>query len=152
MRYLKAILVIGIMVFFSWVSVSTVNAGSYVGDYCWQWQISEEGDTDTGIIRVAVTDMGNGHYFLNGKVTGEGEPSIQAIHGNAEIVGNKVYMTLNGAGADPEEMCTYTVCVVLDWPSLNGTLEVIEICHEYDSQEIEGGHVGPGTVTFIPCP
>jgi len=152
MRPLKAMLVIGIMVFLTWVSVSTVNAGTYIGDYCWRYEVTHNGDTDTGIIRVAVTDMGNGHYFLNGKVTEEGEPTIQATHGNAEIANDKVYLTLNTAGADHEEMCADTTYIVLDWPSLNGTFEVIGICYKYDSQKIEGEHVGPGTVTFITCP
>ena len=152
MRPLKAMLVIVIMVFFTWVSVSTVNAGTYIGDFCWRWEISAEGGTETGIIRVAVTDMGNGHYFLNGKIIEEDEPSIQATHGNAEIAGDKVYMTLNTTEADHEEMCAYTIYVVLNWPSLNGTFESIGLCYKYDSQVIVKDYVGPETATFITCP
>jgi len=159
MRLLKTMLVVVIIIMssFAWISVSNVNAGTYLGDFCWSIEGEIEGVSYTSIMQVAVTDMGNGHYFLNGKETHteEGETVIGAVHGNAEIVGDKVYMTLHSANSSPDGMGAWTEYVVLDWPSLDGTMEFVGISHEYDpeaTQPTELEHFGPWTVTFITCP
>lgn len=158
MRFLKTILVVVTMSSFIWISVSNVKAGTYIGDFCWEFEFPIEEETITGIMQVAVTDMGNGHFFLNGKMshTEEGETIIQAIHGNAEIAGDKVYVTVQSALRIPDDgMGAYTEYIVLDWPSLNGTIELLGIWHEYDPEATEPTeleYLGPGTVTFIECP
>lgn len=126
------------------IAISGAHAGNYLGEFCW---LCEDGS----IMRIAITHMGNGHYLLNGKMT-EPEGVIQAIHGNAEIVGDKVYITTNSTRSTAEETDASMCHMVLDLATLNGNMESLQICHDSTSKEKHLKHVGPWTLTFIPCP
>jgi len=96
MRFFKFATVSLVMIFFLMlgIAISDAYAGNYLGEFCWQ-------DEEGGIAKLAVTDMGNGHFLLNGILT-EDEGEIGVMHGNAEIVGDKVYITITAAGSDED--------------------------------------------------
>jgi len=145
MRFFKFATVSLVMIFFLMlgIAVSDAYAGNYLGEFCWQ-------DSEGGITKLAVTDMGNGHYLLNGILT-EDEGEIGVMHGNAEIVGDKVYMTITAAGSAEDETWSWTGSFILELATLNGKREGVSIGYDRASGEIDLDY-NSGTLTFIPCP
>jgi hypothetical protein len=123
---------------------SSVEAATYFGEFCWQ-------DVGGGIARLAITDMGNGHLLVNGRHT-EISGIVQAVNGNAEIVGTQVIMHITTSGFDAGEVRGFLGNIVLDLPSLNGTIEGVNV--NYEKPAGPGGitYDGVQTLTFISCP
>ena len=130
------------------MGVSTVMAIEYLGESCWKTQ-------DGGIFELGwFTHMGDGHYLVTGKRVATGEET-EAINGNAEVVNNKVYMTLTLSGGDENETWTFVGRAILNLPNLNGTLEIMGVTHNKLSPNPEEAHMdydGPFTLTLVPCP
>ncbi len=135
---------------------SNVEASDYLGDFCWQSQ------TEDGIVimKVGVSHMGGGHYLLAGKMIKSDGTLHNIVNGNAEIVGNNIYMTLVHSGKGTGAMWTGSVLATLDISTLNGTFEAIGHDRNYSDQPFVSGGIfidsdtqhETGSVTFITCP
>lgn len=75
-------------------AIRGVEAATFLGDFCWQ-------TPDGGLVKLGVTDMGGGHFLVHGRATEHG--NVEALHGNAEIVGQQVILTVNYSGEDTLE-------------------------------------------------
>jgi hypothetical protein len=126
------------------VGSSSVEAAQYLGEYCWQ-------DSGGGIARLAITHMGNGHYLVNGRHT---DPSgyVDAVNGNAEVVGSQVIMHITSSGFDVNEVRGFMATIVLDHSSLNGTMEGVNVLYQKPAGPGVISYDGPQTLTFITCP
>ncbi len=132
------------------VGISKGYTFTYYGELC--WLVAETGDPDTSIFKLAVSDMGGGHFILNGKeVDTSGDFDFYIIHGNAEVIGSDVIITLNGSGSDAIETEVSTYHVTLSSPSLTGTYDEIWTFYAKNQQLMVTGHVS-GTFTFVSCP
>ncbi|AMM41092.1 secreted protein [Candidatus Desulfofervidus auxilii] len=145
MRFFKFAAVSLVMIFFLMlgIAISDAYAGNYLGEFCWQ-------DEEGGITKLAVTDMGNGHFLLNGIWTGD-EGEIGVVHGNAEIVGDKVYITITNVSSGEYGICSWMGLCILELATLNGNHEGLSIYYDRASGEIDLDY-NSGTLTFIPCP
>ena len=148
MRTFRFAVVSLVMIFFLvlGIGVSGIYAGNYLGEYCWQI----ETDGKYIILRLAVTDMGNGHYFLNGRAINPKGDVIPLV-GNGEIDGDKVYIVGTGARSWEFLTMTGTRSIILDLPTLNGSTEAIITKYDKETKEIWMEYKS-GTLTFIPCP
>ena len=126
---------------------SNVEASDYLGDFC--WTIAQDG-VPMGIAKASVSYIGGGHYLLSGKVTAY-DGKVYIGHGNAEVEGNSILMSVNGSGRSAEDMESGTVHVVLETATLNGTWESMGHDVNYSDQSIDIEHE-TGSLTFIPCP
>jgi hypothetical protein len=129
------------------IGVSNVKAGTYLGELC--WEIEMEGKTPF-VMKYAVTDMGNGHFLLNGKGTTP-DGYVGVCHGNAELVEDKIYMELIGTINKEHYLVVGNRSVILDLPGLDGTTEVIGTFYDRNTGEIKTGYTS-GTFTFVSCP
>jgi hypothetical protein len=155
MKVLKFVvpLVVATVLLASWLSISTIEASGpglrSASEYCWELD-------DGAIIRLAVTNVGNQHYLLNGRLE-ELDGRIQPMIGNAEIKDGKVYMVITSAGAGPlpsSETSAIIGRAVLDLPSLNGTIEISGMYHDPlgSPGNCHCGYEGPMALTFVQCP
>ena len=135
-------IVLGLLVL---VGSSSVQAANYLGEACWQ-------DSEGWILRLAITDMGNGHYIVNGRSTYNGE--VEVVNGNAEVVlgGTKVLIHMTTSGFDATETWSYVGTAVLDIPGLDGFIDGIDTW--YDKQGGQSGisWEGQEPLTLIACP
>jgi hypothetical protein len=129
------------------IGVSNVKAGTYLGEFCWEIEMEKK---TPFVIKYGVTDMGNGHLFLNGKGTTP-DGYVVVCHGNAEIVEDKVYMVLIGTVNKDRYLVVSTRSVILDLPGLDGTTEGIRTFYDKNTGEIGTGY-DSGTFTFASCP
>lgn len=115
------------------------------GELCWK--------TDAGdLLKVVVNNMGKGHYLLNGLLN-EADGDITVVHGNAELVEDKIYATTTSAGGDAYETWTFIGRWVMDRDTLNGTIEIMGVYHDKSIPDHAGlDYDGPITTTFVPCP
>ena len=81
----------------------------------------------------------------------EDEGEIGVMHGNAEIVEDKVYMTITAAGSAEDGTWSWTGSLILELATLNGNREGLSIYYDRASGEIDLDY-NSGTLTFIPCP
>jgi hypothetical protein len=123
---------------------SSVEAATYLGEYCWQ-------DVDGGIARLAITNMGNEHYLVNGRHT-ETSGLVQVVNGNAEIVGAQVIIHITTSTFDANEVKGFLGTMVLDLPGLDGTLEGVDVSYEKPAGPGAVTYDGVQTLTFISCP
>jgi len=155
MKTLKVAVLLGVAVVLSTslISGSTSEGSSAwvsaVGEYCWELD-------DGAIIRLQITNVGNQHYLLNGRLE-DPDGRIQPMIGNAEMKAGKVYMVTTSVGAGPlpsSETSAVIARFVLNLPSLNGTVEVSGLYH--DPLGAPGnchcGYEGPMNLTFVICP
>ncbi|MFQ5962228.1 MAG: hypothetical protein ACE5MG_12610 [Candidatus Methylomirabilales bacterium] len=94
--------------------------GEYLGQFCW--------DNLGATVVLGVTHMGDNHFLVSGTVTflqGDTAP----FHGNAEIVGGQVLMTVNASGDELTEVFATTAHVILDPATLDGTIEFLNVVH-----------------------
>lgn len=125
--------------------LQNVYASDYLGDFCWQAKGGEV------ILKLGVSHIGGGHYIVSGKLD---EGTLRGpVHGNAEIEGENVYVTLVGTEKDDDEISNQIYHIILNINTLNGTVESIE--HQYNYYEVpafETEYNEPDTLTFISCP
>ena len=137
----------------SWTGISDVEAQSL-----WPrmsrvlcWEITLDG-VPIGIAKANVSYIGGGHYLLSGKITAY-DGKVYIGHGNAEVEGNSILISVNGSGQSAEDMESGTVHVVLGTATLkgNGIWESMGHDVNYSDQSIDIEHE-TGSLTFIPCP
>ena len=127
--------------------LSTIQAADNLGESCWQ-------SPDGGYLRAAVTDMGRGHFLLNGGVVQPNQGPQPAI-GNAEVVRSQVYLTLTVTGADANDTRGSVGRITPNLPSLNGSVVTLEIDHSTTDPtppNVQVSYHSAKMVTFIPCP
>lgn len=121
-------------------SSSSVEAA----EFCWE-------DVDGGIARLEITHVGNGHYIVNGRHT-DGSGIVQAVNGNAEIVGTQLIMHITTSGFDGSEVRGFLGTGVFDLPGLNGTMEGINVSYEKPAGPPGVTYDGVQVLNRVPCP
>jgi hypothetical protein len=147
----------GVYVIFSCFFLLSFLGASYAEarDFCWEVLLvsnsPENSEESSGILKLRVLNIGRGHYLLSGKLTFDGELNI--VHGNAEVVGSNVLMTIVFSGKDNEAMWAETCHVILEEPIFkgNGTIECISHDRNYADLSIDQ-EFDIGTLTSTPCP
>jgi len=123
---------------------ATVGAGDYMGEYCWR---ADASDGSTREMKVGVSDMGGGHYLLNGTWGEPGSP--HPMHGNAEVIDGQIKFTMNWGYATNTHLQYRHAFMTLDG-MLNGTVGAIKTKVEKST-----GHVSNGKfkmpITFVAC-
>lgn len=106
------------------VGISRAEAATYLGEFCWE-DVAQYGKT----FRLGVTDMGGGHYLVQGRMTVGS--TVRVLHGNAELVGQNFVVTINYSGQDQDalESLAGTARLVINSMTLNGQAEVWEVVH-----------------------
>jgi hypothetical protein len=135
-------IVLGLLVL---VGSSSVQAANYLGEFCWQ-------DSEGWILRLAFTNMGDGHYMVNGMATLDDE--VELMSGNAEVVlgGTKVLIHLNTSGFDATETWSYTGTAVLNLPGLDGFIDGVDTWYDKQTQQSGISWGGQEPLTRIACP
>jgi len=109
------------------------------GELC--WATTREGDTlPSGMARLGITNIFAGHYVVAGVATGtdsDGTPYTNIAHGNAELIGDSIKMTLLVSERDSVAFRAGISHAVLDISTLNGDQE--NVGWEY--------YRAPGTIT-----
>jgi hypothetical protein len=118
--------------------------GGYMGEYCWQ-------DDGGGIAKLAITKIGDGHYIVSGRHT-DTSGNVEAVIGNGEVVAGQLIVHLTSSSFDSGEVWAMLATIVFDLPSLNGTMEGVNVW--YDKPGGPGGvsYDGAGTLTKVTCP
>ncbi len=92
MRTFKIVAINSILVFALIIctGISKVQASTYLGEFCWGFVYSDSSlSIPPFTAKLAVTDMGNQHFIVNGIDTDN-----FLFHGNAEIIGSDVHLSL----------------------------------------------------------
>jgi hypothetical protein len=125
------------------------HAGDYLGEYCWRFTNPPSGNT--GTLKIGITSIGGGHFLCSGISTVDNYPEniwppdgIFSVYGNAELVGNRIVITLSNAGARDGVIGNDMSVITLDPQTLNGTGKGIGVY----SDKIEHSEY---TATFIGC-
>lgn len=116
----------------------------YLGEFCWE-------DPGGGIARLGLTHMGDGHFLVNGTHT-ETPDIVQAVNGNAEIVGTQLIMHITSSGSDASEARAFFGTIVLDLATLDGTVEGLGVYYEKPMGPSGINYDGVQTLTFVSCP
>ena len=126
-------------------SVAVQAAGDFLGDICWS---IDDGSGDTFPCKLGVFSIGSGHYLLSGTVQYSAD-EIYITHGNAEIIRNKIHMSIVFADGNNNAMSSTHALCVLDPSTLNGTYNAVK------TGAVDTGETGikylSGTLTLIPC-
>jgi hypothetical protein len=128
----------------SWGFDAGSARGGYMGEYCWQ-------DDEGGIVKLGITKIGDGHYLVTGRHT---DPSghVEALIGNGEVVAGQFIMHLTSSEFDSGEVCAFLATGVLNLPSLNGTIEGVNVLYSKPAGPGGVSYDGPITLTKVPCP
>lgn len=130
--------------------LSKAHASDYLGEFCWDLNVGGQNEAK---FKLAVTDMGGGHYIVNGTNTfsASNDNAVHAVHGNAEIVGNEVMLTLNSSDGDSVGTSISTFNIRLNMPSLNGTFRSINQDYSSGTRVFEPLDHTEGAVTITSC-
>ena len=137
--------------FYTFVFAGQALAEGYLGDFCWKISDSGSGSQEYSIGKFAVTDVGGGHFTLNGKSTNyendkpEGDllEATEVGHGNAEMVGSTIVVTMTLTSYDDGDYGFSVMRWQLENSTLNGTFKVLyterepKIITDYDEGSIE---------------
>jgi hypothetical protein len=140
------VLVFVLSVATAWGSARPADAVEYLGEYCWSFTSATHG---SGMMKFGVVQLGGGHYFLSGG----GGP--EARHGNAEISGGSIFLTMVSSGSNASSTWSFVSRGILDAGTLNGTLDTMGVGHDKTNPDPENSYTdydGPFTLTFISCP
>jgi hypothetical protein len=152
------VLLVASMLAYLTVRSGAVEAGAFpqhLGEVCF-----EAGGEGGPLIRVSATDMGDGHYFVTGRLTDPAIPGyIEPVFGNAEAKGGKIYMTIvsgraaTGTG-DDTITSGWIISAVLEAATLTGTVESVGIEHDAETPPGETGvaYSEPVSLRRIACP
>jgi hypothetical protein len=146
---------ISLAMFFVVVFGTQVLAEEYIGECCWK-VTDPENETSYVIGKFAVTCIGDTHFMLNGtftNFTNDIQEGIDVAHGNAEIVGSNIIVTLVNTYYIPTEEYGFSVVnFQLNPVTLSGTSRTIDTAHQFFSGEITKEYV-EGQVEFLSnCP
>ncbi|MEZ5492969.1 MAG: hypothetical protein R3F50_22045 [Gammaproteobacteria bacterium] len=130
--------------------------GTYIGEACWEIQGigDEEPSEGTDYIKLAIFDIGDGHFTLNGYSFSSDDESVDErtlLNGNGELFGDQIIFQLSGLTSDPDEMFSLSVRTVLSLSTLSGTVDVLGTGIDRNTQE-SGILSDSGTVTIAVCP
>lgn len=143
-RKLNLMTILVVIGLFIGINLSKAEASAFLGDFC--WQASSTMTPKSVLLRIGVAEMGGGHFALYGKVF---QGNNTAMHGNAEIDGSNVLITLVESG-DINSFWPGTEALlwnaVLNLATLNGTYSSLEVIPQQNVVEDEG------TMTLITCP
>lgn len=107
------------VIFGCYTCVVPSGYAAFLGEFCWLGSDSNE------LHRYAVTDAGNGHLTVNGRLTDNDDPSQKdVVFGAAEVFGNEVIMNLTYTRSDPS---VAHANVSLDLATLNGVITWLDI-------------------------
>jgi hypothetical protein len=132
----------------TWLDNSDVEASQYFGEFCLQNNVGE-------ILQVGLTDMGGGHYLFNGRLIETDPHIITTVHGNAEIISDKVYFTSTSSGSNANDTWTFIGNGILNLPGLSGTIEIMGVSHSKTNPNPDNASLdydGPFTLNRIQCP
>jgi len=144
-KLMTVFIIIGL---FIGIGLSSAESTDYLGNFCWNFESSGA----SGIVKLGVLHMGDGHYLLSGIATVTSPKFEQGIlYGNAEFIKNNIQLILIHSNSDADSAWNEISHCVLDPHTLNG------FCKGIDSwtnnintdQEIEYIY---STLTFTLCP
>jgi|LGVF01.2.fsa_nt_gb hypothetical protein len=138
-----------IMLFFY---VKPVLAGNYLGEFC--WRINDSIPENYIILKFAVSDVGGGHYSLNGTFidyeNNVAQENPDVGHGNAELVDSMIVMTLvNSYYVPSEEYGSSVLNIQLNPSTLSGTYRTIDTAYQFSSSAFTQ-EFGDGAIEFLP--
>ena len=134
-----------LIVLFFFATTSKLQAETYRGESC--WQVS---GGDNWVYKFGVYEKEGGHYELYG-TDDDGEGDITAAHGNAEVVGSNIKMTIVASGYEAGYGAwDETFNAVLSISTLSGTWHALGLV--YDDSGSRLPYHTTGTITRITCP
>ena len=134
----------------SWFALPNAEASDFLGDFCWKGSFGGK----NAILKLGVSDMGGGHFQLNGVVTLPNSHEA-ALIGNAEFLsGNRIDAVLIYSGRGTNYVVTGTINLSLYPSTLNGTFNSIELdaIITNPSYQTPTAYTTVGTASLIPCP
>ena len=138
----------------TWCLSSNVSASDYLGNFC--WEVTSFNDKGGPVlIKTGVTSIGDGHFILTGILT---SPTILgiAINGNAEIVGNTIYVSIIGSNISNGNSVvgSTTMNATLDLNKKSGTYSSMNtyIYTNTSMAQTPKAEVDFGTVIVSRCP
>jgi len=152
---LRRLVLVFVFVFCSFGFTGQALAEDYFGDFCWKiFEPGSESDAYS-VGKFGVTEVGKGHFRLDGKFTNyednmlEGSvlEATEVAHGNAELVDSTIVATITATSYD--ESGDYGFNIMrwhLDLSTLSGTFKVISV--EYEPSF--GSDLDEGSVEFLP--
>ncbi len=137
-----------LLVFFLILSfgMMTAEAGNYLGKFCWQ-------DSGGEIVVLTLTDMGDGHFQINGRnLNADGTPA-DPLQGSGYIKdANTLIMQIIAIGYEPGENYGFFGTFVLDLTTFNGTVSGLDYGCDLGQANCPMDSVGGETFTFTQCP
>ncbi len=119
----------------------------YLGDFCWQIFKNE---VPAWVYKFGVYEKEGRHFALYG-LEDAGGGRITAAHGNAELVGGNIVMTVVGSGYEEASGAfNETFNAVLDAATLGGTWHSLGVL--YDPDDNRNPFHSNGTISLITCP
>ncbi len=115
----------------------------YLGDFC--WQVFDDVGAPAWIYKFGVYANEGGHFVLYGT-----DSLTDAAHGNAEIVGSEVKMTIVSSGREGSGGFSEIFNASLDISTLSGTWR--SVGDDYDGSNNRFEFIERGTMTRITCP
>jgi len=150
MRTLRLALIISFVLFallnsaVCWGFEAGSARGGYMGEFCWE-------DDEGGIVQLAITKLGDGHYLINGRHT-DTSGNVQALIGNGEVAAGQLVVHLTTSSFDAGEVWAFLATAVFDLPGLNGIIEGLDVWYEKPAGPPGVGYDGTQTLTKVPCP
>lgn len=133
--------------------VSSVEAGTYRGNYCWVVTCTNTDIVDMKL-KLKVSRRYAGHYELNGTAEYAAWAGVGTAHGNMEVVGNIIILGVDVIASDPEGTWHAFYSAVLD-SNLNGTYKGIQTVWDFAEPVMigENPELVPmvGTFTLTRC-
>ena len=121
-------------------------ADTYLGDFCWRILAEGEPIEEGSVYKMGLFYKGGTHFSLYGTFDDD-----QAVHGNLEIVGDVVSVTLFGSADYGDEVVTETVKATLSISTFSGPSHSLGITVDPTTEVAENFYV-PHTMTLIGCP
>lgn len=139
------IMIIGLL-FAVTVMASTVEASEYIGEYC--WNVTPQGTTVTGLLRMGVFHFAAEHYMMSGTLTAGA--AIIPYRGNMELINGSYVGSLINAGISQAVIFNQNAAFQLN-TSFNGTYKGISNFYDTSANQV-ASTVDQGTFTKVICP
>ncbi len=125
------------------------EASNHLGLYCWNLNTND----GSGTLKLAVTDMGDQHFTVNGVISSEEDSEIVSVpvYGSVEIAGDGVIVAMNSAKLDEKNhsMSTESWSMNLNLPGLDGKFMLFG--QDYSGDHFEPLNFTEGTVILTQC-
>jgi len=130
--------------------------GTYIGEACWIIETDEDEEPSEAIdyVKLAVSDIGDNHFTLNGYSFSSDDESVEErmlLSGNAEIFGEQVFLNMNGLSSNPDEIFSIAARAILSASTLSGSIEIVGAGIDRLLEE-SGIATISGTLTITECP